>query len=374
VEVKKIGLLTLPLIDNYGGIIQLTALNHYLQSQGYETVHLNKRYKISSFKAFVRVVLKWNPLFKLFDFKNHARKDRYITHLNSFISREFPTATSSIYTSKELSEKVNQLNLDAVIVGSDQVWRMLYIKDNYKDYFLSFVDSERTKKIAYAASFGLDVWEQPDVVSVVKILLKDFTSVGVREDTAVGICENTFDIRKVNHVLDPTFLPELKYYDSIIEKEYSTKKDIRLFNYVLDKSVQKEKIINEVSGYFQLDVDSIYLENNIEQLKKIKTFKPSMGEWLYHFKNANFIITDSFHGTVFSIIFNKQFLTIGNKARGLTRFTSLLKALGLLDRLIVEGNENYDEIVKVKIDYNTVNEKLADLRALSKAFLKHSLS
>lgn len=371
---KKIGLLTLPLTDNYGGIIQLTALKTYLISQGYEVHHLNKRYEISSVKQLLRQLFKWNPLYFIFDPNNHAKKHRYIQKLNSFIKVELKKSTKEVFTSKQLAEKVNTLGLDAVIVGSDQVWRMAYINENYKDYFLAFVNSKSIKKISYAASFGKDVWGAKDKISSVKKLLNDFSAVSLREDSGVSICKDIFKItNEISHVLDPTFLPEQTYYESIIEREFLSEKKIGLFNYVLDKSPKKNTIIDNTAEQLKLDVDSIYLENNLNDFLRNKTLKPSIGEWLYHFKNAEFIITDSFHGTVFSIIFNKQFIAIGNKSRGVTRFTSLLKALGLLDRFILDDNENYLTIAQNQVDYDEVNKKLSSLKLKSKKFLKNAL-
>jgi hypothetical protein len=370
---KKIGLLTLPLMDNYGGIIQLTALNNYLRSEGYEVYHLNKRYDITILKQFVRRFFKWNPFYAVYDLNNHAKKHRYIKNLNDFISAELTNTTKNIYSSSQLSKKVKDLELDAVIVGSDQVWRMSYIKDNYKDYFLGFVSSKTVKKIAYAASFGTDVWEDQNNIAPVTSLLTDFTAISIREDSGVALCENTFLIN-AEHVLDPTFLPKSSYYEEIISREFNCSKNIGLFNYVLDKSPKKNEIITNVAKKLKLDINSIYLENNLKDFSKKRKLKPSMGEWLYHFKNAKFIITDSFHGTVFSIIFNKQFIAIGNKSRGITRFTSLLKSLGLSSRLILDDSEHYLSTVNQTINYDLVNSKLEHSKLDSIAFLKNALS
>ncbi|WP_282053997.1 polysaccharide pyruvyl transferase family protein [Maribacter luteus] len=371
---KKIGLLTLPLTDNYGGIIQLTALNTYLRSEGYDVYHLNKRYDITVIKQFARKLLKWNPFYSIYDFNNHAIKHRYIKKLNDFITTEITETTKDIYSSSKLTQKVYELELDAVIVGSDQVWRMQYIKENYEDYFLGFLDSNKVSKIAYAASFGTDLWENKNNISSVENLLRDFTSISVREDSGVFICNNTFNITKVEHVLDPTFLPNLTYYETIINREYKLKKDVGLFNYVLDKSPIKAEIIGNIAEQLNLKIDAIYLENNLKDYSNKKRLKPSVGEWLYHFKNAKFVVTDSFHGTVFSIIFNKQFIAIGNSTRGITRFTSLLKSLDLSNRFILDDNELYISVIKQTIDYDLVNRKLKQLKLRSIEFLKNALS
>lgn len=372
-ESKKIGLLTLPLMDNYGGIIQLAALNEYLHNSGHQVYHLNKKYKVSILKQWMRKIFKWNPFFRFYDFNNHAIKHRYIKNINDFINVEIKNSTKEIFSSAYLSKKVDDLGLDVVIVGSDQVWRMAYIKENYKDYFLGFVSSKNVKKIAYAASFGTDVWEDQNNITSVKNLLTDFTAISVREDSGVALCENTFKIN-VEHVLDPTFLPNSSYYEEIIVREFNCSKNIGLFNYVLDKSPKKNEIITNVAKKLKLDINSIYLENNLKDFSKKKKLKPSMGEWLYHFKNADFVITDSFHGSVFSLIFNKQFIAIGNRSRGITRFISLLTSIDLIDRLILEDSEDYLSIIRQPIDYNRVNNKMNQLKSASKLFIKNVLS
>src|SRR5690606_29606076 len=99
-------------------------------------------YKVSVLKQWGRKIFRWNPFFRFYDFKDQAKKERYLKNLNDFIDFEFKNSTKEIFSSAYLSKKVDDLGLDVVIVGSDQVWRMAYIKENYKDYFLGFVSSK----------------------------------------------------------------------------------------------------------------------------------------------------------------------------------------------------------------------------------------
>src|SRR5690606_38187267 len=133
---------------------------------------------------------------------------------------------------------------DAIIVGSDQVWRYKYVGKNFRYYFLDFI-TKPTKKISYAASFGIDNWEGPnDTVPLISRLLADFQAISVREDSGVVICKETFGVDDTRHVLDPTFLPEIEFYDNIIDVE-GISKTIQLFSYVLDKG----KHINQTLEY-----------------------------------------------------------------------------------------------------------------------------
>lgn len=370
----KIGLLTLPLKHNYGGIIQIAALKSYLDNLGFETVFLNKHYTIPRLRLVVRSLSLWNPFYKIHDFNDNAKRDKYLGNLKTFVERELAPSTKSIYNLDKLKHVVEELNLDAVIVGSDQVWRMDFIRENYRDYFLGFLDGNKIKKIAYAASFGESEWKETNVVPEVKNLLGQFDDISVREDTGVKICKEVFDVENADFVLDPTFLPAREYYERIMREDFGAEKEVQLFNYVLDRTPVKNEIINNTAQKLDLGIDSLYLDNDLDEFKNNKTLKPSMGEWLYHFKNADFIVTDSFHGIVFSILFNKNFIAIGNTSRGLTRFTSLLKQLNLLDRLVLDWDENHVQIIDSEIDYKTVNKLVADLKKSSGNFLIEALA
>jgi hypothetical protein len=363
----KIGLLTMPILDNYGGIIQIAALYHIIELNGYQPILINKRYNQSVLKTFMKDVLENNPFYKIYDYKSLTSRKKKLQKITDFISDYFVFKSQPLYNEKDLREFAK--DIDTIVVGSDQVWRYKYVKENYNHYFLSFVDDYKTK-IAYAPSFGVDFWEGDEQsISRVKELLNRFKAVSVREDRGIEICNETFDFNQAVQVLDPTLLPDIDFYESIIEKETITR-NISLFNYVLDKSESKQKIVKKIADIKSLKIDVIGLN---DKLKK-DTLKPSLSEWLYHFKKADFVVTDSFHGTVFSIIFNKQFIAIGNRTRGISRFQSLLRIFGLESRLILE-NEDIDlsKIILNEIDYKEINKKLKEERIKSMKFLLDSL-
>jgi len=364
---KKIGLLTMPLLDNYGGIIQIAALYHFLQKEGHEPFLIDKKYNQSNGKVLMKRLLSNNPFYKLFDYNKHTQRKKYLKNIQAFIDQFFENRTQKAYNDVQLKNSIQKL--ETIIVGSDQVWRYKYVKENYKHYFLNFVGSNQ-KRISYAASFGVDFWEGNDEsVKNVKNYMEKFDAISVREDVGVQICENTFDYKNALHVLDPTFLPELDFYNSIIDQDSISKK-IGIFNYVLDVSKTKNEIIQTVSNSLGLDVSTIHLEEKINAEK----LKPSISEWLYHLRNADFIITDSFHGMVFSIIFNKQFIAIGNRERGASRFRSLLNQLNLESRLVFEGEEfDLNVLITNAINYNEVNEKLKIARDNSKNYLLNNI-
>jgi polysaccharide pyruvyl transferase WcaK-like protein len=367
---KKIGLFTMPLTTNYGGIIQLVALQDYLISQSYDTILINRRYPESKIK---RVLTKLVESRLLFDIKHILLRKKMASLINDFKKQNIKKTTPAFYDDETLKKAVVNLNLDAVIVGSDQVWRMDYMKGLYKNAFLNFITDTKTKKIAYAASFGKDNWTEKNLIEGVKQLLSDFDAVSVREDTGVTICQDEFKLKDVSHVVDPTLLVEPTYYNKYLKDSKSNGAGI--FTYVLDNNEFRDIVISKISKSLDLPVHKINVDKDFDKLSKIKNYKlPSMEEWLKGFKEADFVITDSFHGTIFSIIFNKPFITVVNEKRGATRFTSFLKLLKLEQRLIYDGRNNDLNVWEQAIDYNEVNALLSKQREFSRSFLNTALN
>ncbi len=372
----KIGILTLPITENYGGILQAVALYRLLHSQGHDVILINKKFyqKQVLWKKIVNAVLLKIPFHNLKQVKTnhrlHQEKLERMEFHRPFVEKEIFNISEDLYTKQNLENFVKKENIDAVIVGSDQVWRKYYIQTDifYRNYFLDFLDASKTKKIAYAPSFGKDHWEGQNDSEDISKLLKEFTAVSVRESSGVDICKNTFNYNKAIHVLDPTMLMDKRFYkDEIIEKykESNTNKG-GLLTYVLDEAKEKKEIIE----FVQKNV-------GIESAHPLKGFNTSdvtysVPQWLASFANADFVVTDSFHGMVFSIIFEKEFVVIGNHERGLDRFLSLLSLLGLEDRLIFNVKDLEDKELK-RIEYSKVNVILDDEKKNSLKFLKEAL-
>ncbi|WP_387691253.1 polysaccharide pyruvyl transferase family protein [Photorhabdus sp. RM71S] len=360
---KKIGILTQPLINNYGGILQCIALYNYLTEKGYEVTIIQKHLYNPLWKKIIIKALELIPNQNYRGFRNRAKQ--YKTH-KIFIDHYIPNKTKIIYTHNSLIKIAKNYQFDVVIVGSDQVWRMAYINDPfYAAYFLNFVDSISCKKIAYAASFGKNHWETPEKISEISHLLADFTAISVRESSGVKICNDIFNYTSATHVLDPTLLINPKFYQQFIAKRQEKNNVKKLLTYVLDESENKKVIIKNIKKSLGENISTQHLLGfNKHEIITIP-------EWLTAFYNADFIITDSFHGMVFSIIFNKQFLVIGNNERGMERFVSLLSLLKLKDRLIISGeiSNNFNMNKREKINYSLVNKIVSENRKNSEKFL-----
>lgn len=371
----KIGILTLPISENYGGILQALTLYRLLHNQGHNVVLIYKEAYQSQVlwkKIAVEILLK----IPFHNFKNiksrhmllEERKKRRTFH-RTFINEEIFKISESLYTKNDLEKFVEKEKFDAVIVGSDQVWRKEYINDiYYKSYFLDFVNGINTKKIAYASSFGKDYWEGKSDIEEVSKCIKDFDFISTRELSGVRICKDTFGFKNAEDVLDPTLLMSKEFYLEIISK-YSALDNITkggLQSYVLDEAEEKKEIISFIKKKFNLQ--------NVNHLKGFNHTNKiyTVPEWLASFSVADFVITDSFHGMVFSIIFEKNFIVIGNHNRGLERFSSLLNLVGLEDRLIFELDDIKDKKID-NINYKVVNEFLDKNKKKSLNFLFNAL-
>lgn len=368
----KIGILTLPIAENYGGILQAVALSQYLTQEGHDVTLIYKETQPTLWKEIVKKTLLMIPCHNFLNVKSNAKikkeaAARTLLH-QDFINKEIPNISPSLSSSEELTAYANQQNFDAVIVGSDQVWRKAYINDShYLSYFLDFIRSTKTKKIAYAASFGKDQWEGKGDESKISDLLHKFSAISVREASGVDICNKTFNIKNVEHVLDPTLLMDKQFYLDLIKKyDLSKIESKKIVTYVLDEASNKKNIIHNHKDRLGLSSDDILHLKGFSHTARTYTIP----EWLFAIANANFVITDSFHGMVFAIIFEKDFVVIGNKDRGLERFTSLLSILKLNEYLISDPHKH----VEKNINYETVDLKLQEIKAKALLFLQKALS
>jgi hypothetical protein len=373
----KICILTQKLGGNYGGVLQAYALQAYLKKEGYtaETVQHcgNQKINFSQIKSIIKQVIKKFILFQKVssvvpDWMNKKQQDSIYRHLRNFIEQNI-VQTPYIKNFKNL----NCRNYKAYIVGSDQVWRPRYNKYQVYEMFLSFVKGDTVKRISYAASFGVSDMEfSEEQIHKVSELLSNFDAVSVREDSGVDLCRNYFHV-EAQHVLDPTMLLQKEDYLALIQKEEkqkaeSIKEKAELFVYVLDQSPEVVQLIRQVADEFQIQP--------YQFLPKIEktTIMPSVTAWLNGFSEAKFVVTDSFHGTVFAILFNKPFIVYANKQRGATRFHSLLKMFHLENRLVVDKEESVIKKLKDPIDWEKVNQILEKERTFSSAFLKNALN
>jgi polysaccharide pyruvyl transferase WcaK-like protein len=266
---------------------------------------------------------------------------------------------------------------EAVIVGSDQVWRPMYspsILNFYLD-FLNDIDSKPIR-VAYAASFGVSEWEYPeDVTEKCRPLIKKFDAVSVREKSAVDLCKSKLGITS-DWVVDPTLLLDPSDYEELIDQEAENPQKSLVLSYILDVSKDKQQIATAVAEILQTDVFHIKPGKSISEVRSNdlgQCIYPKVETWLRSFRDAKFVVTDSFHGTVFAILFNRPFVAVGNSKRGMARFESLLSMFGLEHRLVELEDDITSDLINEVIDWDKVNGLRERFACESKLFLKNHL-
>lgn len=377
----KIGILTQPLHYNYGGIIQNWALQQVLLRMGHrpEMIFLTMCGQPGRKMVAMRTLSFAQNLIR-----KHLlnRKDKYI---HSPLDPRYNPATCYFYADSRFVKRIHKTRplgcdadlakltrrrgYEAFIVGSDQVWREDY-SPRILAYFLDFLpDGDGRRRIAYAASFGKERdYLSPEKMSGCRRLMSRFHAVSVREAEGVDIVRRDFGRGQVEKVLDPTLLLSAADYEQLISPA-DRRRSPYIASYILDRDDYKAAVLAQVAAAKALPVSEIDIEAHPEGM-------PAVSQWLANFADARFVVTDSFHGCVFSIIFGKPFIAIGNAERGLGRFRSLLGELGLMDRLITTMQDFRDrrDALMSSPDYAAVNGRLALLRQSSLKFLTDALA
>lgn len=353
--------------NNYGSMITYYALSKVLESMN-----------------FTYAMIK-NPLGSNVDVDKLCR-----SHPLRFAAEQY-----DITPLLRLSEmgKLND-SFDTFLLGSDQMWNY-YLSKNYKQsYYFDFVE-EQKNKIAYGTSFGLDRFIGPEEErKKVYQNLHRFQAISVRDDFSKRICEKDFQVQ-ATIVSDPVFLCPVEKYMELAEQAEMAYRPERpyLFSYVLDPSPAFGETLRKAAQTANLPVvvildELIYNQPHDQQQLRQRLGltdadqniqildDPNVKEWLYCFQHAEFVLTDSFHGACFSLIFQKDFLVLRNNGRGGSRFPFLLSELDLLNRMVASPEEmaqRYVEKQNEKINYTAVAEKLEQKKNSSRQWLKDAL-
>lgn len=372
-EGLRVGILTLPLNTNFGGNLQAFALADTLRAMGHRTILINRRHAPRNFvedDGRVEASLA-RPL--LADSIEVERKNRRIA---AFVDRHVGPSTPAFHSSRQLARNIGRYGLDAIIVGSDQVWRPQYTRALLEDFFLDFLKDAPPgiRKISYAASFGTDSWEYgQDSQHMAARLLQGFDAVSVREDSGVELCRSQLG-RDALHVLDPTLLVSPERYVELFSEKVTPAPEARLVAYILDPSEDRSALLAAISGRLGLPAHSTNGQPYLSGDPLDGTGgDDSVERWLASIHGAEFFVTDSFHGMIFAILFRRPFLVYANPGRGLARFTSMLRLLGLEDRLVTQAVETDIDQALRPIDWDEVDRHLDRMRRISMEFLKAAL-
>ena len=348
----KIGLLTYHISPNIGAILQTYATCKALRQLGHDVVIVDIRQPEKTRTGLSGFMVKCF----------YSQRDKKIA---SFIDSFYPKMTRRYMNMEEL--KQDPPEVDCLLVGSDQTWNPAISKDVAMAYFLDFGKNE-VKRISYASSFGVAKWQQnEEMTKSVYEALHRMNRISVREKTGVEVCKESFGL-EATQVLDPTLL-----FDNYKEITDSCPQKNELLCYKLDKSQDFFGNIGKIIKSIGLPARFL---NNSYPFKGFRyTYPPSVREWIERIGGAKFVITDSFHGTAFSLLYERQFVAIKIHNGLDSRFVDLLTELGLENRVFdsVDQMSNTDSW-KEPIDYSKVRPRLEKLRHDSWEYLINSLS
>ena len=379
----KVAILTLPFHTNYGGILQAYALQTYLQNRGHQVIVVNRRNKLKLTPKLL--LLRIGSVIKSFIYTFFLKKKEYVVMnplSSSYSSRwsgykilpfvkEYINISKEIYSSEALAQYFNENKFDCYVVGSDQVWRPCYTP-SVIDFFLKSVMSDlKAIKLAYAASFGTDKWEFTDNDTIeCSSLVKLFNSISVREKSGIKLCKEYLDI-DVIQLIDPTMLLMPDEYLTLINKTQIQRSLRDAFFYVLDANDEAERI-SEILNKDGYSLNRVTLTMQATKANP-RPYQLSVEDWLSGLNSAEVIITDSFHACVFSILFKRPFVVLGNNKRGNARIKSLLEMFDMHDRL-VESEEDFIKKYNYLLsndDFSKVDNILSVQRKRSEDFFNY---
>lgn len=333
----KIGIITIFNVPNYGAMLQCYALSKYLRNLGHD------------------VFLYEVPFNKSNKLLHNLKRKLFLSSMTQFISEFLPPYTCDLSTPADL-----------YMVESDQVWNPEILQEETEKYMLSFVPKGK-KKVSYAASFGTEKWTNENLYERAKELLNDFNYITVRESSGVNILKQEFGLDS-HQVLDPCFL--LDDYSEIAKyqkQEAEVGNEDRLVTYKLvysyDWYLQAEKLAKKFNCKL-IELNGRYLKKRGD-MHGFNVKNITVSEWVSSIATAKYVITDSFHGCVFSLIHQRQFVVLPALKARATRLTSLLSALGLTDR-IANTVQECQSILEKEINYKRISIILEELRKNSR--------
>lgn len=352
---KKVYVITFQKALNYGAALQAYALAKYLRSSNFEVEIIN--YAPTYF--LLQTYRPAKGIKKSFD------KLKKILAFSAFSSKHLPLTKNIYFTSKSITKISDG---DAFICGSDQIWNYRLTGGKFdKAFFLDFVPAD-SRRIAYAASAGSI--RVHDHISEVKELTSKFHAIGAREETLASDLEGMIDNTRLTVVVDPSLLIK-DYVDVFDQRRIPVTKYI--LSYVVGSGEMLDKYEQAVTELKKTtDIPVIHIGAKHVNSADINILDVSPGEWVSFIKNSEFVITNSFHGTAFSINFEKQFIFIPHIVENLNaRQTTLLARVGLMNRCALHTKDiKFD---KQAINYSEVSPKLESVVHASKQFLLESL-
>lgn len=387
----KIGIVTYVKCDNYGAELQAFALQWKLNKMGYdaEVINLEKRdidmkrnpevirgaikqrFKKDGIKAVFSVASKVKEVCSRIVYERKFKKEMANKHLlfEKFF-KDKVRHSSKYYTLDEIAE-VEDLPYDVYIAGSDQIWNYIHT-DRLDVYFLMFANRYHAKKISYAAS--VSIYDIPEKwQSLYKTYFENIDILSVRELHGADLVKK-YSSKTAEVVLDPTFLLSRGEWEKEVSKEIFVDGDYLLI-YTLSGSSHIRRMAQNIAKKQNLKVVNIksnYVPEPDDGTVHFYEIGPS--EWVGLWAKAKYVVTDSFHGTAFSINFNIPFTTLVNPTSMMnSRVLSILKITGLESRIVYDSSSGLKEPTVLTIDFSPVNKTLAEWREKSLSFIVNAL-
>lgn len=378
----KIGIITILKVNNYGAELQAFATQHVINNLGHDSeiidyfFYKNPKFKKTKrSKSFVKLSLKQSvkeflyPWYKKIKTLPHykakkKRDDKFIAFHDSYTKLSIPINTiDKLYKTS--------FTYDTYVVGSDQVWNP-NTNINIEPYFLTFAPADK-KKVSYASSFGVSELPKSNQPRY-KNYLEGFDHLGVREKQGKKIVDN-LTTKEATWVLDPTLL--MSHSDWEVYSESTPIKEPYILLYVLTDADYITNLARKIAESKKMRIVRIcknsFVEDKSEDVINIIDAGPK--EYLGLFSKASFVLTTSFHGTCFSVNFNKPFYTILKKNKtNNSRQIDLLEELGIGERIIYVGDAIPDNEKFMDIDFSLVNSKLSDFKDKSFDYLTKALN
>ena len=367
----KIDIITRHSVPNYGSLLQSYATQKVIEEMGFESEIINYTRYEERYKNLVNTLIKgkkWDKniitrmIYKMIQEPNYTKMYRRFEKYRKNFLKESRLEYGSL---QELKDNVPEA--DVYCSGSDQIWGKIGTVEYDEAYFLKFIEDRTKRCIAYSSSFGKEEIDGSLEKNINK-LLKNYSDILVREDTAKSILKE-HGINNVEQVLDPTLLLNKEQWSNLASKvKNKQKKYILVYQLHDNKSFDKyAKEFSKKTGLKLLRISpSIY---HITRSGKL-IYLPNQYEFLSLFQNAEYVLTDSFHATVFSIIFNRKFVDI-LPGKTSTRIISILKLTGLQDRILTK----YDDFsfINKTINFSECNTIIENERKRSMELLKKAI-
>ena len=265
----KIGIITQPLHQNYGGLLQNFALQKVLQKLGHDTHTIKRNNTRRWYKTLIidTLILLRRLIKNNYSLPLHRERAKITKNCTEFVKNNI-TTTKKYYNRQEFLDIIEKHHFDAFVVGSDQVWRPCYSTNIYDDFLTFCQNKKNIKRLAYAASFGVTDWEfNEEQTKECSRLAKLFDAISVREDSGVELCNKNLGV-EATFVLDPTLLLEKDDYIKLVEQNNEEKSKGELFCYILDTNPLIEKSIKNIEQKTSFKSFQVKAKYNINSIKK----------------------------------------------------------------------------------------------------------